>query len=114
MAAFPFPVVLETELVYELQPGHIEGWERVEFERTLDGVRILGFGYDYRYDLEPTTFVLDGLERALKRITSAQIAKGEASLGPRGLRVFERLLSKSEFESLEIAAMRGKAAGVRS
>jgi hypothetical protein len=101
--------VLEIELVYELTPGHIEGWERVELERTSAGYRILEFGHNYRYDLEPTSFVLDGLERALKRITLAQIARGQASIGPRGLRVLERLLPKSEFESLEIVAVRGKA-----
>ncbi len=99
---------LETKLVYELQPGHIKGWERVELKRTSAGLRILEFGHNYRSDLEPTWFVLDGLERALKRITPAQIARGEARIGLRGLRVLERLLSKSEFKVLEIAAVRGK------
>lgn len=111
MAASSFSV-LETELVFELTPGWVEGWVRVDWVRTRAGVRLLEQGHTHRYDLEPTAFVLAGFERALKRITPSQIARGEAQIGSRGLRVLERLLSKPEFEALEIAAVRGQAEGV--
>ena len=58
---------LEAELVYELQPGHIGGWGRIEPERTSTEPRILEVGHNYRSDLENARFVLDGLERALTR-----------------------------------------------
>ena len=107
MVAFSFPVVLEAELVYELTPGWIEGWEIAELVQTTAGICILERGHNYSYDLEPTPFVLDGLERALKRITPKMLGRGEASIGPRGLRVLERLLPKGKFAALEIAVVRG-------
>jgi hypothetical protein len=73
--------VLEIELVYELIPGHIESWEVVELVRTKTGSCILKRGHNYRYNLEPTRFVLDGLERALKRITPPQIARARRASG---------------------------------
>ncbi len=77
-------------LVYELHPGHGEGWERVEIMRMSDGPRILEQGHSYRYVLEPTPFVLESLVRALEAITPRQLENNLATIGARGARILEQ------------------------
>ena len=95
------------ELVYERCPGWIEGWERVRLVRNKRGNRIIMEGHNYRYDLEPTTFVLEGITRALQRFTPDQIERGEVVIGTRGLTVLERYAPRLMFLSLERSATRG-------
>ena len=77
-------------LVYELQPGHVEGWERLEIIHTKGGQRVLEQGHNYRYVLEVTPFVLESLVRALEAITARQLENHLATIGPRGARILEK------------------------
>ena len=95
------------ELVYERCPGWIEGWERVRLIRNKTGTRVVMEGHNFRYDLEPTTFVLEGITRALQRFTPDQIERGEVVIGTRGLKVLERYAPRLMFLSLERSATRG-------
>ncbi len=84
------PAAPQPGLVYELHPGHGEAWERLEIIHTPDGQRILEQGHTYKYILEPTPFVLEGLVRALEAITPRQLQNGLATIGPRGVRMLEK------------------------
>jgi hypothetical protein len=75
-------------LVYEIVPGHAEGWERVTLERRTQGVKVVVCQGHAEYALEPTPFVLEGLLTTIRRISRGELPK--ATLGCVGLKALER------------------------
>jgi hypothetical protein len=86
-----FFLVRESELIYEIRPGHIEGWEKVSWLYTNQGARIEETGHNYRNVLEPTPFVLASITRILKSITPEQIRNETVKIGTRGQIILERI-----------------------
>jgi hypothetical protein len=76
-----------SNLVYEVTPGHAEGWESVTLERTMQGVKVVICMGHAHYRLEPTPFVLEGLLKTIRRIARGQIPN--AKLGCVGWRALE-------------------------
>jgi hypothetical protein len=83
-----------SNLVYEVTPGHAEGWERVTLERTVQGVKVVVCQGHAQYKLEPTAFVLQGLLKTIKRIARGELAHAE--LGRVGWRALEITARKGQ------------------
>lgn len=81
-------------LVYEVTPGHAEGWERVTLERTVQGVKVVVCQGHTEYKLVATPFVLEGLLSTIKRIARGELAHAE--LGRVGWRALEVTARKGQ------------------